>query len=123
MRTSDRARIDADGFLWILGRLDDVIIRGGFKVDLGKVEEALRAHPSVDEALAVGLPDQRLGSVPAALVVVRNGHHYSESDIIESTRGHLPPYGIPTRLLRVPEIPRTATMKPARAEAVRLLTT
>ncbi len=72
LRTSDRARIDEDGFLWILGRTDQVIVRGGFKVNLDQVEAALVEHPAVTAACVVGLPDERLGQVPAAVVTVND---------------------------------------------------
>src|SRR5581483_8143011 len=59
VRTSDRARLDADGFLWILGRVDDAILRGGFKIHPDEVVTALESHPAVREAAVVGLPDPR----------------------------------------------------------------
>jgi acyl-coenzyme A synthetase/AMP-(fatty) acid ligase len=70
---TDRARIDRDGFVWILQRVDDVIVRGGFKIHPAEVEGSLLSHPSVDEAVVVGVPDARLGSVPAAMVTLRPG--------------------------------------------------
>jgi acyl-coenzyme A synthetase/AMP-(fatty) acid ligase len=57
--TNDLARIDKDGFVWILGRSDDVIIRGGFKVHLPDVEAVLMQHPAVRDVCVVGLPDER----------------------------------------------------------------
>ena len=66
MRTTDLARIDADGFLWILGRADQAIIRGGFKVRPDDVRAALEPHPAVRGAAVVGVADARLGAVPVA---------------------------------------------------------
>ena len=69
MRTGDLARIDGDGFVWIEGRLGDVINRGGNKVFPDHVEEVLRLSPRVREVAVVGIPDERLGEVPVAFVV------------------------------------------------------
>ena len=73
IRTTDMARIDADGFLWILGRADQAIIRGGFKVMPDDVRTALESHPAVQGAAVVGRPDDRLGETPVAMVELRDG--------------------------------------------------
>ncbi len=122
LRTNDRARIDDDGFLWILGRADDVIIRGGFKVDLGAIESALLANPVVREAFAIGLDDPRLGEVPAALVVAADpSDPPAEAALIDWLRDRLKPYEIPTTIRVVEAIPRTTTLKRHRTAAQRLL--
>ena len=72
MRTTDMARIDSDGFLWILGRADQAIIRGGFKVMPDDVRTALESHPAVRGAAVVGRPDDRLGETPVAMVELRD---------------------------------------------------
>ncbi len=68
MRTTDMARIDADGFLWVVGRADQAIIRGGFKVMPDDVRTALETHPTVAGAAVVGRSDARLGETPVAMV-------------------------------------------------------
>ncbi|HMC38640.1 MAG TPA: class I adenylate-forming enzyme family protein, partial [Acidimicrobiales bacterium] len=73
VRTTDLARMDDDGFIWILGRADDVIIRGGFKISTTKVRDALVGHPDVADASVVGVPDARLGQVPVAAVEAKPG--------------------------------------------------
>ena len=73
LRTSDFGVIDDDGFLFHKGRADGAIIRGGFKLLPETIERALVEHPCVSGALVVGLPDVRLGQVPAALVAIRRG--------------------------------------------------
>jgi long-chain acyl-CoA synthetase len=124
LRTSDRARIDDDGFVWILGRTDDVIVRGGFKVDLGDVERAARAHPGVEQACAVGVPDERLGEVPALLVTAAAG----VTDELEPDRlrlwlrQRLPAYCVPVVVRVVDAIPLTITFKPDRHAARAMLT-
>jgi long-chain acyl-CoA synthetase len=124
LRTTDLARIDADGFLWILGRADDVILRGGFKVHLGQVEASLLAHPAVIAACVVGVPDARLGQVPAAVVSVEGGAGTTaptEAELIAWARERLPPYAVPVAIKFVDTIPRTATLKVHRAAVQELL--
>ena len=68
-RTGDIATVDDDGFVWIEGRVSDMVNRGGLKVFPAEVEEVLRLHPDVQDAAVVGVPDDRLGEVPWAFVV------------------------------------------------------
>jgi long-chain acyl-CoA synthetase len=114
LRTADRARIDHDGFLWILGRADDVIVRGGFKVDLASIEDALLEHPGVSAACAVGLPDDRLGEVPGVMVVADDSA--TDTDLLTWCRDRLPPYAVPVVIEPVDSLPQTTTFKPHRAE-------
>jgi long-chain acyl-CoA synthetase len=111
--TNDEARIDTEGFVFILGRLDDVIIRGGFKVSKGEVEAALLAHPDVTEAAVVGLPDERLGQVPAAAVVRRRGARLTPDELESWARARLAPYKVPARIRVVDSLPRNQMMKVA----------
>jgi acyl-CoA synthetase (AMP-forming)/AMP-acid ligase II len=111
LRTTDIARMDDDGFLWILGRADNAIIRGGFKVIPDDVVRAIETHPAVLEACVVGLPDPRLGEVPAGAFTVRDGRDVAPHDLETHLRERLAPYQIPVRLIRVSEFPRTPSMK------------
>lgn len=119
--TNDRARIDEDGFVWILGRFDDVLIRGGFKVSAGEVERVLEMHESVAEAAVVGLDDPRLGQVPGAVVVPRAGFDLRESELIAHARENLAPYQVPVRIALVGELPRNSMMKVVRSAVVEAL--
>ena len=122
LRTSDRARLDADGYLWITGRADGVIIRGGFKVSPEEVVRALEAHPVIREAVVVGLPDPRLGQVPAAAIMLASGAEApSSAELSAFLRQTLAPYQTPVSFLVVDEVPRTASMKPVLPEVARLL--
>jgi acyl-CoA synthetase (AMP-forming)/AMP-acid ligase II len=112
IRTTDLARIDADGFLWILGRVDQAIIRGGFKVMPDEVRAALEGHPAVRGAAVVGRPDERLGETPVAMVELRPGAVTDPGDIAEYLRTRLARYEIPTRIEVVDAIPRTPSGKP-----------
>jgi long-chain acyl-CoA synthetase len=109
VRTNDIGRMDDDDFLWVLGRADDAINRGGFKIVPQAVEAILRTHPSVIEAAVTGLPDRRLGQIPVAAVMVRDD--LSAEDLTAWARDHLPKYQVPAQVLIVDELPRTTSMK------------
>ncbi|MHC9293097.1 class I adenylate-forming enzyme family protein [Mycobacterium sp. LTG2003] len=109
LRTTDLARIDADGFVWILGRADQAIIRGGFKVMPDDVRAALESHPAVRGAAVIGLPDERLGETPVAMVELRA--EASTDELAEYLRGRLARYEIPARIAIVETIPRTPSGK------------
>lgn len=109
LRTTDLARIDADGFVWILGRADQAIIRGGFKVMPDDVRTALESHPAVRGAAVIGMPDERLGETPVAMVEL---HGTATVDgLLEYLDGRLARYEIPTDIALVETIPRTPSGK------------
>ena len=124
MRTSDVAVLDEDGFLWIRGREDDAISRGGFKVDPRKVEKVLLEHPGVQEAAVVGIPDDRLGAVPAAAVVLQAGTAgpaATPDELIAWIRDRAAPYEVPARVAVVAELPRTVSQKISRDGLISLI--
>ncbi|CAB4819338.1 unannotated protein [freshwater metagenome] len=109
--------MDDDQFLWITGRADDVIIRGGFKVATGEVGKVLAGHPSVLEACVIGLPDQRLGQVPVAAVQLRDDAEPITSEaLLIWAREKLSGYQVPVELRIVAELPRTPSMKVSQVE-------
>jgi acyl-CoA synthetase (AMP-forming)/AMP-acid ligase II len=112
MRTTDLARIDEDGFLWILGRADQAIIRGGFKVMPDDVRAALESHPAVQGAAVVGRRDDRLGETPVAVVELREAASTDAAELLEYLRMKLARYEIPTEIVIVDAIPRTPSGKP-----------
>jgi acyl-coenzyme A synthetase/AMP-(fatty) acid ligase len=121
VRTTDLARLDADGFLWVVGRADGAINRGGFKLLPAQVEKVLEEHPSVAEASVVGLPDERLGEVPVAAVVLRKGAAPIDAPELERFASeHLTGYQRPTRYRIVDALPRTPSMKVSQPEVRRL---
>ena len=113
-RTTDLAAIDEDGFLFIHGRADEAINRGGFVIPPGVIEEALLAHPAVDEASAVGLPDARLGEVPAVAVTLVG--LVTEQELMEYLASRLTSYQRPVAIRVVQELPRTPSLKISRAQ-------
>ncbi len=112
MRTTDMARIDADGFLWIVGRADQAIIRGGFKVMPDDVRAALESHPAVAGAAVIGLRDERLGETPVAMVELREPGSVDAATLAEFLRTRLARYEIPTDIAIVAQLPRTPSGKP-----------
>lgn len=111
VRTTDLARIDSDGFLWILGRADQAILRGGFKVLPDVVQQVLERHPDVRGAAVVGRPDARLGAVPVAAVELRPGASTTEAALREHAAASLAPYEVPVHIAVMTELPRTASGK------------
>jgi acyl-coenzyme A synthetase/AMP-(fatty) acid ligase len=109
VRTNDIARMDTDGFLWIVGRADDAIIRGGFKIVPQTVEAVLRDHPAVTDAAVTGIPDERLGQVPVAAVTARQPITPEELDAW--LRDRLAKYQIPVEIRVVDDLPRTTSLK------------
>jgi acyl-coenzyme A synthetase/AMP-(fatty) acid ligase len=112
MRTTDMARIDADGFLWIVGRADQAIIRGGFKVMPDDVRTALESHPAVAGAAVVGMHDERLGETPVAMVELREAGLVDATALADYLRTRLARYEIPADIAIVAELPRTPSGKP-----------
>ncbi|MFC7672383.1 class I adenylate-forming enzyme family protein [Mycolicibacterium sp. GCM10028919] len=110
LRTTDLARLDADGFLWILGRADQAIIRGGFKVMPDDVRSALEAHAAVAGAAVVGRPDERLGETPVAMVELRAP--ITADELADHLRARLAHYEVPASIAVVDAIPRTPSGKP-----------
>jgi acyl-coenzyme A synthetase/AMP-(fatty) acid ligase len=107
VRTGDYAHVDEDGFVWIEGRVSDLINRGGNKVFPEQVEEVLRLSPNVREAAVVGVPDERLGEVPVAYIV----GSASEDELRHLCRDHLIPYRIPVAFHHIDALPRSEVGK------------
>jgi acyl-CoA synthetase (AMP-forming)/AMP-acid ligase II len=109
LHTGDRGRIDDDGTLHVEGRLKDTIVTGGENVAAPEVEEALLAHPAVEDAAVVGRPDEEWGEAVVAWVVARDG--VTDEELIGFCRTRLAGYKVPRAIERVGEIPRTASGK------------
>jgi long-chain acyl-CoA synthetase len=114
IRTTDRASIDPEGFLYIHGRADNAIVRGGFKVHPDDVAHVIEQHPAVREAVVVGMEDKRLGAVPVAAIMLKAGAGgIDEGDIAAFLRARLLPYQVPVAFRIVDDVPRTESLKPA----------
>ena len=121
LRTGDLGRIDSAGFLHIVGRESDVIIRGGYGVHPREIEDHLRSHPAVDDVLVVGLPNEVLGELICACIVPVEGALVSEDEIREHCRPALAEYKLPDIVRFLEEIPRSEGGAPLRAETVRAM--
>ena len=112
MHSGDLAVIDDEGYCNIVGRIKDMLIRGGENVYPREIEEFLLRHPKVQAAQVFGVPDQRLGEEVCAFVVLKPGHTASAAEIQSFCRGEISYFRIPTHVRFVPEFPMTATGKP-----------
>ncbi|MDQ0892946.1 long-chain-fatty-acid--CoA ligase [Agromyces ramosus] len=115
-RTGDIVRIDADGFVSIVDRIKELIITGGFNVAPSEVEEAIRAHPDVDDCAVVGLPDEHSGEEVVAVVVLREGATLDEAAIRAFARDGLTPYKVPKRVVQADDLPRSLIGKVLRRD-------
>ena len=107
LSTGDMARQDEQGFIYLVDRKKDVIISGGENIYPVQVEDFLRAHPSIKDAAVIGLPDQRLGEIAAAIIELKEGFSCTEEEI-EKFCLDLPRYKRPRRVIFA-EIPRNPT--------------
>ena len=108
-RTGDEGVIDSEGYLTLVGRLKEIIIRSGEKISPREIDETLLTHPSVAEAVAFGAPHPTYGEVPSAAVVLRAPA--KPADLIAHCRAHLASFKCPKVIHIVDEIPHTATGK------------
>lgn len=111
LRTGDLGRFDAEGLLFLEGRRDDVINRGGEKILPAYLESVLAERPDVGSCVVVGIPDPVLQQVPAAAVEVRPGHQFDRSAARMFMAAHLPAYAVPTHFLIFDPLPRIASGK------------
>ncbi len=110
--TGDIARIDEDGFVFIVDRAKDMVIRGGENVYCSEVESAIYEHPAVAEAAVFGMPDDRLGENVAAAVVLRPAASLTEQELADFLTGRIAKFKIPARVwFREEQLPRNANGK------------
>ncbi len=111
LATGDLARMDADGYLSIVDRKKDLIIRGGYNIYPRDVEEVLLRHPAIAEAAVIGVPSERLGEEPLAFVVPRSGRPIDEEEVIAFARTTLAHYKVPRHIMVVDSLPRNGVGK------------
>jgi O-succinylbenzoate-CoA ligase len=111
LHTGDLATVDKEGFVYIQDRKKDMIISGGENIYPAEIEKVLVGHPQLADAAVIGLPSQRWGESPAAIVVVKPGESPSAEDILGFCEGKLARYKIPRTVEFVDEIPRNPTGK------------
>jgi acetyl-CoA synthetase/medium-chain acyl-CoA synthetase len=117
--TGDRAQLDDDGYFWFVGRADDVISSGAYRIGPFEVESALLEHPAVLESAVVGSPDADRGNVVKAFVVLRPGHEPGAAlarELQEHCKRVTAPYKYPREIEFIEELPKTRSGKIRRVE-------
>jgi fatty-acyl-CoA synthase len=117
MSSGDVGYFDSDGRLFVTGRADDMIVSGGENVFPLEIEEVLLAHPGVEDAVVVGVPDPEFGQRLAALIVVRSDATLDADTVRALVRGQLARHKVPRDVAFVDEIPRNTTGKLLRSQA------
>jgi fatty-acyl-CoA synthase len=112
MHTGDLAALDERGYCRIVGRVKDMVIRGGENLYPREIEEFLYSHPKVAEVQVFGVPDPTYGEELAAWIVLQPGEQASEDEIRDHCRGRIAHYKIPKYVRFKPELPMTVTGKP-----------
>ncbi|WP_334160925.1 class I adenylate-forming enzyme family protein [Phenylobacterium sp.] len=117
LRTGDLARLDEEGFLFVIDRAKDMLIRGGENIYCVEVENVLYDHPDVMDAAIVGAPHKTLGEEPAAVVHLRPGGSATEAELRDSVRARLAAFKVPVKVAFWPEpLPRNANGKILKTE-------
>ncbi|GAV23522.1 long-chain-fatty-acid--CoA ligase [Carboxydothermus pertinax] len=114
--TGDLAKMDEDGFFYIVDRKKDMIIAGGYNIYPREVEEVLYQHPKVKEAIVVGVPDPYRGETVKAFIVVKEGETLTEQEVIEFCNAHLARYKVPRLVEFRSELPKTVVGKVLRRQ-------
>jgi acyl-CoA synthetase (AMP-forming)/AMP-acid ligase II len=120
-RTGDQGSIDADGYIFLHGRIKELINRGGEKITPMEIDDVLLRHPAVAEAVAIGVPHPVYGEEVEAIVALKPGQSISAADLIAFAREHLADFKVPKAIRFVPQIPRGATGKIQRRRLLELL--
>src|SRR5277367_2022786 len=110
-RTGDNGKFDREGYLFITGRLKEIINRGGQKISPREIDEVLGTHPAVANAVAFAIPDKRLGEDVAAAVVLRPGHVATEIEIRNHAADRIAQYKVPRHIVFLDELPKGPTGK------------
>lgn len=118
LRTGDVGYLDADGYLFVTGRIKDLIICGGYNVYPRVIEDALYEHPAVAEAVAIGIPDAYRGQAPLAFVTLRAGEVRTGEELRDFLRDRISPIELPVRVEIRASLPKTTIGKLSRKELV-----
>ena len=119
LHTGDLGYFDEDGFLFVVSRKKELIIRGGYNVYPSEIENVLHAHPAVAEAAVVGIPDERLGEEVMAVVIPRPAMDLLEAELVSYCRQHLAAYKCPRVFQFRTELPKNTLGKVLKGELVR----
>ena len=114
--TGDLGRFDEEGYLYVLGRADDMVISGGLNVYPSEVETVLLTHPKIRETAAIGVPDARRGQVLKAIVVLKDGQKASRREILSFCKERLGSFKMPRQLEFRDSLPKSSTGKIAKRQ-------
>ncbi|MFB0561459.1 MAG: class I adenylate-forming enzyme family protein [Candidatus Lokiarchaeia archaeon] len=114
----DLGKFDEDRHLYIVGRVEDLIISGADKIFAPEVEDLIQIHPKVEQCAVIGLPDKTLGKIATAVVTLRSGEQIDEKEIIDYCKGKIADFKIPKKVKIIDAIPRTATGKALKYQLV-----
>jgi long-chain acyl-CoA synthetase len=109
--TGDVATMDEDGFVFIVDRVKDMILRGGYNVYPREIEEAIYEHEGVAEVAVIGMPHEELGEEVCAVVALKEGESATEEEIVAFTKERVAAYKYPRRVVFMDQLPKTATGK------------
>jgi aryl carrier-like protein len=113
-RTGDLGQFDAEGYLFLAGRIKEIINRAGEKISPREIDEVLLDHPAIAQAITFAIADARLGEEVAAAVVLRKDKAVSENELIDFAGKRLADFKVPKRIIIMDEIPKGPTGKPQR---------
>lgn len=116
LRTGDLARVDRDGYIFIVDRKKEMLVSGGFNVYPSEVESILAQHPAVYEVCVVGVPDEHWGESVKAVVVLREGAQSTDGEIMDFCRGRLADFKRPRSVDFVPQLPKNGNGKLSRKD-------
>lgn len=106
LRTGDKGWIDEDGYIYLAGRGDDMIIRGGENISPEEVEDVLHSHPKIDEAAVIGIPHPDWGQEPCAIVVLKKGEDTDTDEVMAYCRSRLAGFKRPVSVIFIDSLPR-----------------
>ena len=110
-RTGDMAKVDEDGYFFIVDRKKELIIRGGYNVYPREIEEVLYEHPAIQEAAVIGVPHDELGEEVGAAVVLKEGESVDEDELKSYVKEQVAAYKYPRRIWFMDELPKGPTGK------------
>lgn len=116
LRTGDLARVDREGYIFIVDRKKEMLVSGGFNVYPSEVESVLAQHPAVYEVCVIGVPDDRWGEAVKAIVVLRDGQQALDQEIMDFCRGRLADFKRPRSIDFVPRLPKNGNGKLSRKD-------
>jgi long-chain acyl-CoA synthetase len=115
-KTGDMGRVDEDGFLFITGRIKEMLIIGGENVFPREIEEVLNLHPAIHDSAVIGMMDESRGEVPLAFVELEEEAEFNETELRSHCREKLAQYKVPREIRRLEALPRNPTGKIMRRE-------